>query len=136
MRRNEKNIFRLYRHFAGDGTLLYIGSTINPIIRLGGHRVKSEWFADIRRIEIEPYATKELLLQAEKAAIQDERPKYNINGKQPPPRVNVEFFAQMAAWAQRKSEILSMISSGVSQAEIARQLGVKRQRIHQIVSGR
>lgn len=43
---------------------------------------------------------------------------------------------EMARYRRRKAKILRLIAKGVSQAEIARQLGVKRQRINQIVNGR
>ena len=43
---------------------------------------------------------------------------------------------QMAKWKARRDSILRMVKSGVSQAEIARQFGIKRQRVNQIVAER
>lgn len=40
---------------------------------------------------------------------------------------------QKVFWRGRRERILHMLKSGISQAEIARQMGVKRQRVYQIV---
>jgi len=39
-------------------------------------------------------------------------------------------------WVKRRKRILSMLHSGISQAEIARRLDVTRQRIYQIIKGK
>jgi len=43
---------------------------------------------------------------------------------------------ELAAYRKRKARILALIAAGVSQAEIGRKFGIKRQRVHQIVNGR
>lgn len=43
---------------------------------------------------------------------------------------------QMADFRRRKSKILAWISAGKNYADIARILGVSRQRVQQIVNGR
>ena len=43
---------------------------------------------------------------------------------------------ELAQYRKRKARIMSMLADGLSQAEIARKLDMKRQRIHQIVRGR
>jgi excisionase family DNA binding protein len=70
--------YRLYRHYNTDGELLYVGISLNAFARLVGHRDHSTWFADISRVELEAFETKEAALEAEKIAIQKERPTFNV----------------------------------------------------------
>jgi excinuclease UvrABC nuclease subunit len=66
----------VYRHFDGDGRLLYVGCSLNPIMRLQQHR-RSCWFDQIARVDIERHATRREALAAEATAIRLENPKYN-----------------------------------------------------------
>ena len=43
----------LYRHFAADGSLLYVGISLSALNRLGQHKQNAEWFDKISR----PHAT-------------------------------------------------------------------------------
>jgi hypothetical protein len=70
----------LYRHFDGDGRLLYVGISLNAIIRLAAHRA-SPWFDEIARVEIERFPSREVALAAERAAIRDEKPECNVAGR-------------------------------------------------------
>ena len=70
------NRTHLYRHFAADGTLLYVGISLSALGRLQAHRA-SAWSEDIARVEVETYPTRAAALAAEKAAIKSERPKHN-----------------------------------------------------------
>lgn len=47
------------------------------------HAKNAKWYEEVRRIEITPYHTFELALEAEKEAIKNERPKYNIVSNDP-----------------------------------------------------
>jgi hypothetical protein len=67
----------LYRHFDADGRLLYIGISLEPIIRLRRHR-QSSWAADIRRIEVMTYPDRASAELAETNAIQSELPVHNV----------------------------------------------------------
>jgi excinuclease UvrABC nuclease subunit len=51
---------QLYRHFDANGTLLYVGMSLNAFIT------------------IEKFETKDQLIEAEMQAIKTESPKYNI----------------------------------------------------------
>ncbi len=68
----------LYRFFAHDDTLLYVGITNNPARRFSKHKDEKEWWLDVARIDLEQFASREELLDAERQAIQDERPLHNI----------------------------------------------------------
>lgn len=68
----------LYRHFAEDGTLLYVGVSLSAVQRIGQHRSKAGWFSDIARVGIERFETMEQALKAESLAIKMEKPLHNI----------------------------------------------------------
>lgn len=67
----------VYRHFDKDGNLLYVGMSMNPFKRLGGHRFESIWFDRIVKITIERYPTKWDAITAERRAIRNENPQFN-----------------------------------------------------------
>ncbi|MES2030860.1 MAG: hypothetical protein V4477_16895 [Pseudomonadota bacterium] len=70
----------LYRHFSATGELLYVGIAWSALERLmTGHRTSSRWFDQIARIEIERFPSREAALSAEKAAIRDELPAFNVS---------------------------------------------------------
>jgi predicted GIY-YIG superfamily endonuclease len=59
----------LYRHFAADGSLLYVGISLCAINRLSQHKEGSHWF---------DHPDRKQALAAERAAIMRERPKHNL----------------------------------------------------------
>lgn len=67
----------LYRHFAKDGALLYVGISLTPILRLKSHRKDSPWFREICRIEMEWFPSWTEAEEAERLAIQNEGPRCN-----------------------------------------------------------
>ena len=68
----------LYRHFNSEGRLLYVGVSLSAIGRLAGHRTKSDWFPNIARVEIETLPDRISALCAEKDAIANESPQFNV----------------------------------------------------------
>lgn len=70
--------FHLYRHFDAAGVLLYVGVSINALTRLAAHKQHAHWFWRIAKVEVTNWKTREASLQAEKKAIQTERPLFNI----------------------------------------------------------
>lgn len=68
----------LYRHFAADGALLYVGISLSAVARLSAHEATAPWFRDIARVEVAWYPSRDLALAAEKAAIKRECPRHNI----------------------------------------------------------
>ena len=71
----------LYRHYGENYTLLYVGVTINPYIRIAKHKNNSEWYEEIRSITFEWHETRDDALAAEAIALSTEDPIYNINGR-------------------------------------------------------
>jgi predicted GIY-YIG superfamily endonuclease len=70
--------FTLYRFYAADDSLLYIGRTINPGKRMEKHRATQPWWSDVARIEMEQLPNLETLMVAEREAIETEKPLHNI----------------------------------------------------------
>jgi hypothetical protein len=66
----------LYRVWDKDGSLLYIGKAINPVVRPNMHR-RTPWGHEIDRHTFQEYPTEEAALAAEREAIIREKPKYN-----------------------------------------------------------
>jgi len=67
----------LYRHFAADGQLLYVGISISAFERFRAHQQSSHWVDDVVKIEIEYFSSRQLALAAERLAIQSENPLFN-----------------------------------------------------------
>ena len=68
----------LYRHFDGDGVLLYAGISLSALARLVQHRRGAHWYRDIASVRIEKFPTREAAQAAEKIAIENEKPLFNI----------------------------------------------------------
>jgi predicted GIY-YIG superfamily endonuclease len=78
----------LYRHFEKDGTLLYVGISLNHVVRLSQHKAASSWFEKIATVTIEQFETRAEALQAETKAVVNEKPLHNIQKQgepEPPP---------------------------------------------------
>jgi hypothetical protein len=71
------SMYQLYRQFNKGGQLLYVGMSLHTIARLSGHK-KSGWFAEIARVEVENFDSKDCVVAAEAKAIKTENPRYNI----------------------------------------------------------
>lgn len=78
----------LYRHFADNGSLLYVGISLSWPARTKAHASGSRWFDQVTKVEIEHFPTREAALDAEREAIKRERPAFNIvhNGRTATPR--------------------------------------------------
>lgn len=70
------NPAQLYRHFDISGKLLYIGSSLNWIARLKGHK-QSRWFGRIAKVTVEMFPDHRAALDAEREAIKRELPEFN-----------------------------------------------------------
>jgi predicted GIY-YIG superfamily endonuclease len=68
----------LYRAYDAQGVLLYIGITMNPGNRFAQHSEDKPWWADVAEIRVEHFGSRKRVLAAERAAIQAERPRFNV----------------------------------------------------------
>ncbi len=75
----------VYRLFDEAGRLLYIGMSGRAGRRFDDHAVK-RWWPLVRTITLEWHATHAAARLAEKRAIADERPRYNVAGSPITPR--------------------------------------------------
>jgi hypothetical protein len=75
----------LYRFYDADCVLLYIGITKNPPARFDGHRRDKPWWTEVADIKLTQYPDRESVLEAERQAIIDEKPAWNVvyNGRRP-----------------------------------------------------
>ena len=67
----------VYRCYARDGRLLYIGSTHMYGLRMTGHASHSPWWSDVASITREIFPLLTEARAAEKLAIQSEKPEHN-----------------------------------------------------------
>jgi len=72
---------QLYRHFSKDGQLLYVGITDCESRRRAQHKIEAKWFGEIANVEVVEFASRELAAAAERAAIETERPIFNIESR-------------------------------------------------------
>lgn len=70
----------LYRLFDSDDRLLYVGIARDPEQRMRQHRRDKRWFPAVVRADIEWLEQRSHALEAELAAIRQERPVYNLVG--------------------------------------------------------
>lgn len=77
-KRNLEKETELYRHFDSAGRLLYVGVSLRSTVRLIAHVANAKWADQIATITIERFPTRKAALQAERAAIQAEKPLHNI----------------------------------------------------------
>lgn len=67
----------VYRLFAADSALLYVGKTRKTLrSRLSGHRHDKEWWPEVAYVTVQTVSAAELA-RTEKAAIRAESPAYN-----------------------------------------------------------
>lgn len=67
----------VYRAFAADGYLLYVGCTYVPDARLVAHRNESRWFSQAVAFKVAGPFNYETARQIEYDAIEGERPQFN-----------------------------------------------------------
>lgn len=68
----------VYRFVRDDETLLYVGCSETPLARFEQHRSIRPWYREIARVELKWYSDYLSAARAEKQAILDEEPMYNI----------------------------------------------------------
>lgn len=70
----------LYRHYDGEGRLLYVGIAVDALKRLNQHYDTAEWYDEIVYVTIQRYSDRTDLEIAEKVAIEQESPLFNRTG--------------------------------------------------------
>lgn len=70
----------IYRVFDAGDRLLYVGCTTDPHTRFSAHKKRSAWYPDAVRCEWDPVLGREAALIAERRAIRNELPIFNVRG--------------------------------------------------------
>lgn len=68
----------LYRAFDSEGVLLYVGIAVDWGRRWSQHRERSHWYGQVTRVELEQHSTRSGAREAERQAVEDEKPIHNI----------------------------------------------------------
>lgn len=68
----------LYRMFDGSGQLLYVGISSRGPRRFPEHRQRQEWWREVAEIRVEHYDVPIWAVEAERQAIEQERPLHNV----------------------------------------------------------
>ncbi|MFE2324627.1 GntR family transcriptional regulator [Streptomyces sp. NPDC059385] len=107
----------LYRHFAADGTLLYVGISHDPDARFEVHLGCTKWASlSVRRTD-KWYPTRKAALLAETAAIRTEQPQANYQHNWVRAPIDLSIWPSLADMRSGKWEALV----GLMEREIAAQ---------------
>lgn len=68
----------VYRVWSADSRLLYVGSSPSPLNRAWEHSKTKAWGPDIATITVEWFESPDRAFEAEKDAIRDEKPEWNV----------------------------------------------------------
>lgn len=71
----------VYRHYDAAGALLYVGCSLNPLVRSGAHRAQAPWIDRVSWIRIDWLDSKEAALAEEERLIRDLNPPHNSRNK-------------------------------------------------------
>lgn len=74
----EREDFTVYRHFDANGVLLYVGNSYSMTARTIMHLRSAQWRYEIASIPVEHFTTLRDAENAERIAILDEKPLYNV----------------------------------------------------------
>lgn len=84
----------LYRLYAADGALLYVGIADSWPSRMRQHARQKPWWTEVTTVRLEHHPLRGVAERAERAAIQSERPRHNITHNDArqvaPPTITIE----------------------------------------------
>jgi predicted GIY-YIG superfamily endonuclease len=81
----ERRWHTIYKCFAADGTLLYVGISANRLARCSQHR-KRQWWRKVARIDLEHVKGRAAAEARETEIIQTQNPKHNVRDRIDPAR--------------------------------------------------
>lgn len=70
----------LYRAYDENFSLLYVGITANPGVRLRKHAERKWWWGNVSQIQLQHFSSRDALEAAEREAIATESPVFNVQG--------------------------------------------------------
>lgn len=94
----------LYRIWSGE-LLLYVGISKSFLKRFSEHMVDQPWADEVTNVSCDVYETREQAIEAEKEAIEDEKPKYNklLQKKEKPTVIAQRHWAAASVEDRQKS---------------------------------
>lgn len=137
----------LYRAVDASGELLYVGITSDPVKRMDAHiKDASPWVPFANDVELYEFPSREAAAAAERTAISDEAPTYNIQGNSefnqrfaPYRRAYLpsDLVSELEGCARLRAELPAMTTAlvldarghGASYAQISELLGMSTQGI-------
>lgn len=87
-----------YLFHGRDGEVIYVGSSINPLARLGSHAGHQDWWPDVTSIEVRHFVTLAEARKHEVECIAAINPRYNVNGRTDLPK------EKRVYWSVRKGD--------------------------------
>lgn len=96
----------LYRFYGDQGQLLYIGVTLDPGTRWKTHSKDKPWWSLVASITVEQHPSRGTVLRAERAAIIEEHPRYNViyNSSNPVEERPPDLIERMLDWPRWGSQ--------------------------------
>ena len=133
----------LYRLFAEDGALLYVGISARPWTRFIEHREKKLWWTAVVRVEMGWHPTRESAHAAEVEVIRTEMPRHNVQHAAPSAealeaidalvQLREQLAAVKAEYREALTELVSPTGGAVPVAYMAEQLGLTRKTVYRHV---
>lgn len=84
----------VYRHYDKEGTLLYVGCSVDPTFRFVLHAYTAAWHSYSAKCDVEWYHNRADALRAERAAIESEDPIFNVRDSRLGPGLAEAYLAQ------------------------------------------
>jgi predicted XRE-type DNA-binding protein len=113
----------VYRHYAADGSLLYVGLSANPTRRLSEHNSRSGRREEVARIDLDWFDSKDAAIAAEAQAIRELKPRDNVTGprfKREAPNALAQYLADVGMTQTEFAELM-----GINQATVSKLCGKK-----------
>ena len=123
----------LYRFYDTDDNLLYVGITVELGWRWKQH-ARREWWRQVTRATVEHHPSRDEAAAAERTAIQQEHPRWNVIHKPPPPKP-VPLAPAPSLVVELGDDIERMIgdTAGLTCGQVANLMGAGRSTIHRWV---
>ena len=136
--------FCLYRHYDKDGKLLYIGKSNSFFQRFSQHKANSFWFEQIYNVTIDHFEIVFDLDYAERKAIEEEKPLYNLYLKS----LKIKVLPKISSIFPlcKESQILYFLRLNIEKIEfelkrlgwtrtvLAQKMGISRQKLSYVLS--
>lgn len=119
----------LYRLFDEDGVLLYVGCSTRPFARFvqhASHGRTTNWWHEVASVTFEHFDARRPALAAEKVAIEQEAPRYNVYGAG---RVSRD-----RGRAAKVAKAQALRAQGMMLREIAAEMGSSTSTVHEWIT--